>query len=62
MRDFYELYMSELPCDDCKGARLKKEILSIRVGTLNINEMTDLSIRALQEYLRKLELKFLMQY
>ena len=56
MKDFYEMYMSELPCDECNGARLKKEILSIKVGGININEMTDLSVKSLQEFLRKLEL------
>lgn len=56
MRDFYEMYMSELPCDECNGARLKKEILSIKVCGININEMTDLSVKSLQEFLRKLEL------
>ena len=56
MRDFYELYMSELPCDECNGARLKKEILCIKIGGKNINEMTDMSIRQLQEFLRNLEL------
>ena len=56
MRDFYELYMSELPCDECNGARLKKEILCIKIGGRNINEMTDMSIRQLQEFLRNLEL------
>ena len=56
MRDFYEMYMSELPCDECNGARLKKEILSIKIGGININEMTDLSVKSLQEFLRNLEL------
>ena len=56
MRDFYELYMSNMHCDECNGARLKKEILSIKVGDKNINEITDLSIKQLQEFLRNLEL------
>ena len=56
MRDFYELYMSELPCDECHGARLKKEILCIKIGGKNINEVTDMSIRQLQEFLRNVEL------
>ena len=56
MRDFYELYMSELPCDECNGARLKKEILCIRIGGKNINEITDMSIKQIQEFLRNLEL------
>ena len=31
MRDFYEMYMSEKPCYECHGARLKKESLSVKV-------------------------------
>ena len=62
MRDFYEMYMSELPCDECNGARLKKEILSIKVGGININEMTDLSVKSLQEFLRKLEFNWHLMF
>ena len=56
MRDFYEMYMSESECPVCKGARLKKEILSIKVGEKNINELTDMSINRIKEYLNHLEL------
>ena len=56
MRDFYEMYMSNMHCDECNGARLKKEILCIKVGGKNINELTDMSIRNIQEFLRNLEL------
>ncbi len=56
MRDFYEMYMSNLDCPVCKGARLKKEILSIKVGDKNINELTDMPINKIQEFLRNLEL------
>ena len=31
MRDFYEMYMSNSECPKCKGARLKPEILSIKI-------------------------------
>ena len=48
MRDFYEMYMSNMHCDECNGARLKKEILCIKVGGKNINELTDMSIRNLE--------------
>jgi len=56
MRDFYEYYMSESPCYACNGARLKKEILSIKIGEKNINELTEMSIRSIKEYLNNLEL------
>ena len=44
MRDFYEMYMSEKPCNTCHGARLKEEVLSVKVGDKNINELTDMPI------------------
>ena len=56
MREFYEMYMSESPCHACHGARLKKEILSIKVGDKNINELTDMPINKIRDYLRNLEL------
>ena len=56
MRSFYELYMSESPCHSCHGARLRKEVLSIKVGDKNINELTDMPINKIRDYLRNLEL------
>ncbi len=56
MRDFYEMYMSNAPCNTCHGARLKPEILSIKIGTKNINELTDMSIGKIMKYLDNLEL------
>ncbi len=56
MRDFYELYMSEKPCYTCHGARLKKESLSVKVGDKNINELTDMSIDKVKDFLNSLEL------
>ena len=56
MRDFYEMYMSNMHCDECNGARLKKEILCIKIGNQNINELTNMSIRQIQQFLRNLEL------
>ena len=56
MREFYEMYMSESPCHACHGARLRKEILSIKVGDKNINELTDMPINKIRDYLKSLEL------
>ncbi|GBF10596.1 excinuclease ABC subunit UvrA [Tepidibacillus sp. HK-1] len=44
-RDHIEQFMSHNPCPTCKGARLKKEILSVQVGGQNIAYVTDLSIK-----------------
>lgn len=56
MREFYEMYMSNSPCTTCNGARLKKEVLSIKVGDKNINELTDMPINKIKDYLASIEL------
>ena len=56
MRDFYEMYMSNSLCYQCHGARLKPEILAIKIGDKNINELTDMSIDKIKEYLNHLTL------
>ena len=56
MREFYEMYMSESECHVCHGARLRKEILSIKVGDKNINELTDMPINKIRDYLNSLTL------
>ncbi len=56
MRDFYEMYMTNSPCYTCNGARLKKEVLCVKVGDKNINELTEMSINKIKEYLNNLEL------
>ncbi len=55
MVQFYEMYMSEAECPTCHGARLKPEVLSIRVGEKNIKELTDMSIFHIKEYINSLE-------
>lgn len=56
MRDFYEMYMSNSPCNSCHGARLKPEILAIKVGDKNINELTDMPINKIKKHLNGLTL------
>ena len=56
MRDFYEMYMTNSHCHACNGARLKPEILAIKVGDKNINELTQMSIKQIKDYLNGLEL------
>jgi excinuclease ABC subunit A len=55
MLEWYEMYMSELDCPVCKGARLKPEVLAVKVGKLNIKELCDLSIIHIKEYIDKLK-------
>ncbi len=37
-------YQSSAPCETCQGQRLKPEALAVRIGGLNIAQLTDLSI------------------
>ncbi|MCR5203783.1 MAG: excinuclease ABC subunit UvrA [Lachnospiraceae bacterium] len=55
-RQEYEQYMQIIPCESCKGKRLKKEALAVTVGGKNISEVTDLPIVDLAEFMKDLEL------
>ncbi|PZN10621.1 MAG: excinuclease ABC subunit UvrA [Bacillota bacterium] len=55
-REEIEQFMSSHPCPECKGARLRRESLAVKVGGKNIAEMTALSVRELLEFLDRLEL------
>jgi excinuclease ABC, A subunit len=56
MMQFYEMYMSEAECPTCHGARLKPESLAVKVGDKNINELTDMPIIHIKEYINSLTL------
>ena len=43
-RDELNKYLSKFSCEDCLGARLKKEALTIKINKKNISEITELSI------------------
>ena len=56
MRDFYEMYMSNSDCDECHGSRLKKEVLAVKIKGKNINDLTNLPINQIKEFLSNLQL------
>ena len=56
MREFYEYYMTNSPCEACHGARLKKESLAVTVGGKNIQELTDTPINKIQDFMSNLKL------
>ncbi len=51
-----EQVMTACRCPDCKGTRLKPEILSVTVGGKNISEFCDMSIVAAMDFINNLEL------
>ena len=44
MRNEFEQYMSSVICPVCNGARLKPEVLAVKIGDLSIHEVTCLTI------------------
>jgi len=56
MREDYEQYMTTLPCPTCRGARLKPESLSVRVGGKHIAELTALTVRQTLDFFNVLTL------
>ena len=54
VRQQIEDYMLELPCNDCSGRRLKKEILGVTVGEQDIVTVTDMSIDAVRIFFQSL--------
>jgi len=48
--------MSECPCPDCQGRRLRRESLAVTVGSMNIHEYTNLSVVEALKYIEGLRL------
>ena len=55
-REKYQGFMREVPCPSCKGARLRPEVLAVKVGGLSIAELCELSIDTAKEFLDHVEL------
>ncbi len=51
-----ERFMTQTPCPDCKGKRLKRESLAVTVGDINIADLSDLPVRSARDFLRELKL------
>ena len=60
-RNRIRAFMTRVPCQTCKGARLKPEILAVTIkdssgAELNIHQFSELTINAAAQYIRKLAL------
>ncbi len=56
IREELERFMTAQPCPACGGSRLKPTSLAVRVGDLNIHQLTRLPVRRALEFFRALEL------
>ncbi|WP_159805311.1 excinuclease ABC subunit UvrA [Cellulomonas citrea] len=55
-KEKYEAFMREVPCPVCQGARLKPEVLAVRVGGCSIAQVCELPIREARDFLDALVL------
>ncbi len=56
VKDELEQCMSEIPCADCMGKRLKKEALAVTVGGMSISDFTELSVNEELDFINSLQL------
>lgn len=56
IRDWLELYMMDTECPTCHGARLKENMLAVKVGGKSIYEVCLMSIKDLIPFFEKLKL------
>ena len=47
---YYEALMSQTPCPDCHGKRLRPEILAVTVGGKSIADVSDLSVAKARDF------------
>ncbi len=57
VREFIQEYMSQIPCSECNGARLKPFSLAVTVGGKNIYEVCCLSIKDAYKFFSDLYLE-----
>ncbi len=50
IRDELSDYQMSLPCEDCKGYRLKPEALAVKIAKTHIGEASEMSIEAAHEW------------
>jgi len=60
-KEYYGSFMSESECVCCKGARLNDRVLAVKIGGLNIYELTCLPIDKAYDFLSNLEFDVMKQ-
>ena len=54
--EYYEQFISSIPCPACKGRRLRDEILAVTVGDLSIDRFCDLTVERSLDFVENLRL------
>ncbi len=55
-KEKFERYINLIPCPDCNGARLKKEMLWVKINNLNIYEVSSMTIGECKVFFEKIDL------
>ena len=61
-REWLKQFMRDTPCNGCNGRKLKPEALAVKINSMNIMDVCDLSIDACYEFFNKLKLTETEQY
>ncbi|MBI2006072.1 MAG: excinuclease ABC subunit UvrA [Nitrosopumilales archaeon] len=61
-REWLKQFMRDTPCNGCNGKKLKPEALAVKINSMNIMDVCDLSIDACYEFFNKLKLTETEQY
>lgn len=56
MKQEYESYMTNTPCNECNGARLNPIALAVTLGGKNISQVTEMSIRDIKDFFDNINL------
>jgi len=56
IKDWLEKFMSQKPCEECRGKRLKPEVLAVTVGGRNIWDLTGLSVTDTLQFFETLKI------
>ncbi|WP_375169480.1 excinuclease ABC subunit UvrA [Gardnerella vaginalis] len=57
MRQYYESYMREVPCQKCHGKRLRPEVLAVTVANTSISEVCDMPVERSLAWVNALHLE-----
>lgn len=56
MRNWYGSYIGDTICPTCNGKRLNEQALAVKIGGLNIYQLTALSVKNIRKFLLEVEL------
>ncbi|ACB85603.1 excinuclease ABC subunit UvrA [Natranaerobius thermophilus] len=55
-REEIESYMASIPCSHCNGKRLRSESLAVKVGDMNIGQVTEMTVKEALDFFTNIEL------